>query len=237
MGRDKAMLRLGGKTLLARAVELLQSLERLQPLGGKAMVTIAGERTELEGAARSIKDRYPGCGPLGGMEAALRDLEETESEEWALFVPVDMPFLTPRLLDALVGEWSAAARKGVMVCYVVADTTPQPLLSLVHRSLRPFLSQVLDNGRFKVTAALESALAVMTLRDKECAGNQTMQLQHLTFSGSFAGSVPSPTDGPEETELMWDREQIEGGLWFTNVNTAEDFLRAETFFSKLGSTK
>jgi len=237
MGRDKAMLLLGGKTLLARSVELLQSVERLRPPTGNTVVTIAGERKELEGASRSIKDRYPGCGPLGGMEAALRDLEETDRGEWALFVPVDMPFLTPGLIDALLEEWSAAASRGVFVCYVVADTTPQPLLSLIHRSLWPFLSEALEGGRFKVTAVLESALAVIALSKGDSVGNQATLLQHLTSSRSFAAPAKGQMGESQDAEPVWDGEHIEDDQWFTNVNTPEDFLRAETFLSKQGSTK
>jgi molybdopterin-guanine dinucleotide biosynthesis protein A len=131
----------------------------------------------------------------------------------------------------------AAANRGALVCYVVADRTPQPLLSLIHRSLRPFLTEALAGGRFKVTEVLESALAILALKRGDMVDVQTAQLQYLTHSGRFAADPADPDSNRYNKNIMCDGEQSKAGLWFTNVNTGEDFLLAETFFSKQGSTK
>ncbi len=103
MGRDKAMLQLAGKTLLARAVEIARTVA--------TEVVLLGDRQDLQGADRAIPDLHPGCGPVGGMETALRDLasrpSDSQKAERACFLPVDMPFLPAGLYAALMRDWLA----------------------------------------------------------------------------------------------------------------------------------
>ena len=90
MGRDKALLVIGGETMLARQVRLLRLVcrsaaalgppERLQPLG----VPI-------------IADEISGRGPLAGIYAALLH----SRTEYNLLLSCDMPFMEPRFLRSL----------------------------------------------------------------------------------------------------------------------------------------
>jgi molybdopterin-guanine dinucleotide biosynthesis protein A len=83
MGRDKARLRLGGKTLLARARQAAQQ-------AGLPVRVIR-------------RDLVPRCGPLGGVYTALR----TTRFDSVLLLPCDMPFVTPALLQQLMAELRA----------------------------------------------------------------------------------------------------------------------------------
>src|ERR1700719_2326558 len=141
MGRDKAMLTLGGRTLLARAVQTLR--------GVASEVVVLGERRALEGADRAIADLHPGCGPLGGIEAALRDLGSRPGAEWACFLPVDIPFLPAGLYAAMLRYWLAAAASGARIGYVRVDGVAQPLVSLIHGSALPYFELALEKGRLK----------------------------------------------------------------------------------------
>src|SRR5215813_7948185 len=81
MGRDKAGLRLHGKSLLQ---------------------WVRGSALQTGYAVRVIRrDLVPRCGPLGGMHAALT----TSQAAAELFLACDMPFIEPRWLRklALVG--------------------------------------------------------------------------------------------------------------------------------------
>lgn len=228
MGSDKAMLRLGGKTLLARAVETLKGVRSMDTLGEEAKVTVIGDRTLLEGADRAIPDRYVGCGPLGGLEAALGDLEDTDAAAWAMFLPVDMPFLSAGLLNALLRDWIAATERGARVCSLTVDDRPQPLVSLIHRSLRPWLLKALDDGRFKVTPVLQSACEALASTD----AGAVRSLELILHTTAFFKEQSS------EVDLDWvptEAQRLSRHLWFSNLNTQEDFQVAETFLDESGS--
>lgn len=229
MGRDKAMLVLSGKTLLGRAVDCLRQVEALKDGDGRVTVTVVGERTELEGADRAIVDRYEGCGPMGGMEAALRDLNDIagDTTEWAFFVPVDMPFLPPALIDDLLLEWAGAADAGALACHAVVGDTPQPLLAVVHRSIHPLMVEALEQGRLKVGAVLQSASEAMS----------------LSRYGPVAATMPRGLHRTivDVRDALWNDERLtrvqreSRHLWFSNLNRQEDVAEAETFLARQGS--
>ena len=88
MGRDKALLKLAGKPLVRHAVKKLRrvcmDVRMLSANAGVGSVC-------ADGAGYAS-----GCGPMGGMEAAL----EHSVIEWNLFMPVDMPFFPSVFLTA-----------------------------------------------------------------------------------------------------------------------------------------
>lgn len=99
MGRDKASLPLGGKSMS------LTLAERFAPLGEVAFSV--NERGRFEtGAFAELVDRYPGQGPLNGLVSALCG----SGEDPVLLVATDMPGVTAEaartLLDSL-GEHDA----------------------------------------------------------------------------------------------------------------------------------
>jgi molybdopterin-guanine dinucleotide biosynthesis protein A len=89
-GSDKALAELGGRTLLARAVEELS--------GWCEYVVIAGREI---GPAPCIPD-WPraGMGPLGGIAAGLRHAQDMDYES-VLTCGVDAPDLPENLLELL----------------------------------------------------------------------------------------------------------------------------------------
>src|ERR1700691_5640250 len=81
MGRDKARLRLGGKTLLRRVRDVA---------------------AQTQWPARGIRrDLVARCGPLGGVYTAL----QTTSADNVLFLACDMPFVTIELVERLIELW------------------------------------------------------------------------------------------------------------------------------------
>jgi molybdopterin-guanine dinucleotide biosynthesis protein A len=229
MGRDKAMLRLAGRTLLGRAVATLRAVPSLKDTEGRVVATILGERAALEGADRAIADRYPGCGPLGGIEAALRDLNEGGEAEWAFFLPVDMPFLPPGLIDAFLREWCGAAERGARVCYAVVEGVPQPLVSMMHKAVLPFTIEALTAGQFKVTPVLQSAGEVLA----------SCSTSGIGYSHSALHTTPVSLIGFSPAVSGWSTPPVEEKLkrlWFSNVNNEEELRDAETFASSPGSS-
>jgi len=230
MGQDKAMLRLGGRTLLGRAVDTLRAVPSLKDGEGRVVVTIVGDRVELEGSDRAVADRYPGCGPLGGIEAALRDLYESAEAQWAFFMPVDMPFLPAGLIDALLREWSDATRRGARVCYVVVDGRPQPLVGMVHRAALPYVVEAITAGQFKVTPVLQSAAEALASYSVGGIGYSHSAVHTTPVSLNGSSAAVAGWNAPEEQERL-------KRLWFSNLNNADEFRDAmETFGTSQGSS-
>jgi len=95
MGRDKAWLAVGGQSLLARQVRLLRD-------AGACEVFISGRAGADYGAlgCRVLTDRFPGAGPLAGIEVAL----DAASAPLLLVLAVDMPHMSADVLQQLVGQ-------------------------------------------------------------------------------------------------------------------------------------
>lgn len=193
MGMDKAELRLGGRTLLEIAVGKLRRVCR--------EVIVVGQRPAAPEGVRVIADRWTGCGPMGGMEAALADV----GEESALFFPVDMPLIPRAVVEGLAGVWRSSEAG---VCLLVTDGVVQPLLCQLRAEVLPEVREALGRGAFKVRPLLEAA------------GVGRGGVLRTAISTADRGSV-WPGWMPSEAE--WALRE----LWFSNLNTPEEFARAE----------
>ena len=93
MGRDKPSLPApGGRTLLEWMLDRVQAwAEEIIVAGGRELL--------LPRTVRWVPDAIPGCGPLGGMLAGLR--QASARRVWVL--ACDLPEVTPALGDLLFG--------------------------------------------------------------------------------------------------------------------------------------
>ena len=108
LGRDKARLKLGGVTMLARVRAVAKDA-----FGDRRSVHVRVIR----------KDQVRRCGPLGGVVTALR----TSQADAVLFLACDMPLISPALLQRLV-----RAHDGQRAVFVVqADRVGFPFILLV----------------------------------------------------------------------------------------------------------
>lgn len=83
MGRDKALLEIGGRNLLGRAVDLLGSLQLSQ-------VVVSGDYPGYD----CLADHYPQLGPLAGLHAGcVRFGGVPAACQGILLLPVDMPLM------------------------------------------------------------------------------------------------------------------------------------------------
>lgn len=142
MGTDKALLLYAGKPLIAHAVELLRS-------AGVAPYII-GVRPDLAAYAPVIEDLHPGCGPLGGIEAALA----SSSSEWNVFLPVDLPLLPPVFLRYLIERVGAT---GAAAIIPTLAGRPEPLCAVYRRDLLTRVLAAIESGNYKVMNGVISA--------------------------------------------------------------------------------
>ncbi len=92
LGRDKALLTVGGEALLARAVRTMATV------CGEVLVVGPPEREAVTPGVRVLADERPGVGPLGGIATALRAMRGAR----LLAVATDMPLLNANLLRYLL---------------------------------------------------------------------------------------------------------------------------------------
>ena len=148
---DKALLPLDDEAMLLRVLRNLR--EVCADAGILCGTPERGERFAFAG--RTIPDVTPGYGPLGGLEAALRDARE----EWLLLTPVDLPLLPARALRALIEQGTEDGRPGV-ACFAGVDRR-QPLPALVHRAAYPVVAEALAKGERKLMPVLQRAAQAM----------------------------------------------------------------------------
>jgi len=212
MGQDKALLELAGKPLVLRAVEKLRLV--------CCEVSILGNREELEAYAPLVRDLHEGCGPLGGIEAALAH----STKAWNLFMAVDMPFLPVGFLDVWVRSVMESDRARVALFTV--DGRPQPALCLVHQEVAPFVNGAVMRGEFRLFPVLMEAA---TQRAGEVGVKLNETLLNFPWSGEL-GAFDGGLNGWVPTEAQ--RGALH--LWFANLNTPEEFAEAEAFAGALG---
>jgi molybdopterin-guanine dinucleotide biosynthesis protein A len=141
MGRDKAVLPHRDATLVERVAR--------EVLAAAGSVTLVGPAERYQALGYSvISDRLAGCGPLAGIEAALR----ATRADWNLVVACDMPAVTAAFLNSL---WEAAEHSGADCLLPVSGPgRPEPLCAVYHRRCLPRIAKALDEGTRKITDAL-----------------------------------------------------------------------------------
>jgi molybdopterin-guanine dinucleotide biosynthesis protein A len=163
MGTDKAALTLEGRTLLEHAVAIVRQVT--------GDVAILGPRQLYGGyGVPVIEDIYPGCGPLGGIHAALSHIAQTAAQapdqtdgagagrsqppgpaqgqkdfprRLSLIIAVDTPFLEPKFLAYLAQR---AQESSAIVTTPEIAGYRQPLCAVYSQEFLPIAEQALSAG-------------------------------------------------------------------------------------------
>lgn len=138
MGRDKAELRLGGKTLAEIQLEKLQAL-------GIGDILLSGDKRALPGTRR-VTDVYPGRGPLSGIHACLK----AAGNPVCLVLSVDVPLFPGETL----GELAAAHEGGATVLGYAGEI--EPLIAVYDSDLADTAEELLLADRRSVRNLLKS---------------------------------------------------------------------------------
>lgn len=140
-GSNKALYSLEGATMLEHVFGAVAAV------ADPVLVSIQDEPFPLPMSARTVRDEWPGAGPLAGLQAGLRQ----SPSEWLLVVACDMPFVTGAALQALM-----AAASGQAQAVVATDgTDDQPLCACYHRSILPIVEEQLAAGRRSMFGLLD----------------------------------------------------------------------------------
>ncbi len=143
-GRDKGGLLIAGRTILERQIAELSEIAD--------DILIVGSRHNPEGppkgghSVRIIPDRVAGCGPLGGLDAALA----AAGSGVLIVVACDMPFVTARFLEHLR---SLAADADAVVPRT--ERGYHPVCAAYTQACRPAVEQALAEHRLSMNELLK----------------------------------------------------------------------------------
>ena len=140
MGRDKALLEMAGESMIVRTARLVKSVAGSATVVGSLEIY---QRFRL----RTIRDDWPGAGPLGGIATALRASEAA----WNLVAACDLPHLTQEWLVFLVER---ARRSKAEAVVPRNERGAEPLCAMYNKSCEAAIWLALDRGVRKVTDGL-----------------------------------------------------------------------------------
>ncbi len=134
MGCDKVLLEMDKKTLLERAIELVE------PLCQSVLISSNNPVHEKFGL-EIIPDEIKNCGPMGGIYTCLKK----SKTDWNFVISVDSAFVEPGFVQFLiskVGDFNAVVpihKKG-----------KEPLIAFYHKSCLPEIEKMLPVNNFKM---------------------------------------------------------------------------------------
>jgi len=170
MGADKALLDFDNQKLLERALRSVSSV------AGKSY--IVGSKQRYGSFGEVVEDIYPGCGPLGGIHAALT----ATSTDLNLILSVDMPLMTADFLRWLLDQ-AAATEDSIVVPDIAGGL--QPLCATYRRSVVNMAERALQAGDYKI-GHLFSQLPTRILREPEI------------LAAGFAAAIFQNVNTPQE---------------------------------------
>jgi len=140
-GSNKALASFSGEPLIKHVAAPLVDL-----FADKLLVTSDPDSYDFLGWPM-VADFFAGCGPLGGIHAALKTITTSR----AFVVGCDMPFVSKNLIENLCqqpGEWDVALPW--------LDGRPEPLFAVYQRHLLPLVEEALVRGDYKIGFFLRS---------------------------------------------------------------------------------
>lgn len=147
MGRPKALLRRGGRTLIEHLVAIVRECDVESCLLGAPPFELP---SSLAGLSR-LDDRHPGIGPIAGLDSLLA----VHPDRGAVLLSCDLPRLGSailrRLLDARSREPDADA-----IAFATAPPPDgwEPCCALYRPSIRPELDRAIQEHRYSLQQLL-----------------------------------------------------------------------------------
>ena len=183
-GRDKSALLVDGRAILDRQIAELSTLTTdLLLVGGVRTNGARGvqpcDASPERPAARFVSDIVPGCGPLGGLHAAL-----TEARGDALFVVAcDMPYVTSPFIAYLL---SLARDADIVVPQ--SERGYHPLCAVYTRAcLEPAAARLADR-RLKMLEFVDGMRTrVVPVEDIRRFGDPDRLLANVNTPAEYAG--------------------------------------------------
>ena len=172
-GRDKSALLVDGRAILDRQIDALT------PLVDDLMIIGRAQNPARPLGARVVADIVPGCGPLGGLHAAL-----TSARTDVLFlVACDMPYVSSAFVEhllSLAGEVDAVVPQ--------TERGYHPLCAVYTRACLERAAAQLADRRLKMLELLDRVrVRVVPIEEIRCFGAPDRLLANVNTPADYAG--------------------------------------------------
>jgi molybdenum cofactor guanylyltransferase len=181
MGSDKALLSLGEQTLLERALRAASQVT--------TNVRIVGPRSRYETFGEIVEDIYQGCGPLGGIHAALTATDT----DLNLVLSVDMPLMSATFLDWLVQQASSGQQ---LITVPEDDIGRQPLCAIYRKPAVDAIERALKSGEYKMSRMFDKV------------PTRIITEQQITAAG-FSPAIFRNVNTPEEFQELLSATRLD----------------------------
>lgn len=162
-GAEKALRKLGGKSLLERV------LVRIQPLFSQLILVTNTPELYSSFPGKVVRDLHAHRGPLGGIEAGLLATED----QMNFVTACDMPFLNRELICQMQA-WS----QGYDIVIPRLGSYIEPLHAFYSRRTLPLIQELLRTGNYKLSNLLTAPLKVYYINEEQI---RELDPQGLTF--------------------------------------------------------
>jgi len=149
MGRDKAGIKIDGKTLLQHAVDVLS------PLFAELMVSVHAPRSDL--GLPQVVDAFDGRGPMVGITSALAAIKT----DWLFVAGCDMPYLSPELIRHMAGKRQG---RDAVLAEIGGCVQPMPAFYAKDACLSAMQARI-EQGRRSLTRLIPSLHTVILTED------------------------------------------------------------------------
>lgn len=139
MGRDKALIELGGRRLIE------YPLEALRAVAGRVLISTGSSVRYADLGCEVVLDTHAGVGPLAGLLAGL----EAARTEWVAVLACDMPRAVAPLMRELLAEALASEADA---CLLELERGSQPLYAAYRRSCAASVRRALESGERRMVS-------------------------------------------------------------------------------------
>jgi molybdenum cofactor guanylyltransferase len=153
MGRDKALVLLGGQPMIQLVVD------RVRDLADEILVTTNRPEEFAFLGVRLVSDTHPGAGALAGLRTALAAAQG----ESVLVLACDLPFVSRPLVEHL---WSRSGEADVIVPRRAGEF--EPLHAVYARSVLPAVDAALEAGKARMISFFPD-VQVLAIEQEELA--------------------------------------------------------------------
>ena len=186
-GRDKSALLVDRRTILERQLaELTQFCDDILLVTSPTAAIPAGAPAGVLRGVRLIHDRVAGCGPIGGLDAALASARH----DVVVLVACDMPFVTAALLQYLAALTSEAD--------AVVPLTARgyhPLCAAYTRACQAPLARRLAGRQLAMTGLLEDVrVRPVTETELDTFGDRNRLLTNVNTLAEYTRVIDEDRD-------------------------------------------